>query len=68
MGSNDILDYLEKNRDRWFSRSEIKGILKEKCGANVLCKLREWNFVEWKLVKGNNNCYYYEYKRKEVKE
>ncbi len=69
MGEKEVLNFLEKNKDKWFRTYQIREILKERCGASVLRKLRSWKFVEWRTCRGRmGGNLAYEYKWKKVKE
>ena len=66
MSQIDILDFLEKNKEKWFHGKEIFiacGILS--CnGSKSLRKLREYEEIRYKQAKGEKNeRFLYRYKK-----
>jgi len=49
MGQSDILDLLEKHKDRWFSVAEIKEYVDVNSVSVSLKKLRRIQFVQYKM-------------------
>jgi len=69
MGTTEILDFLEENKDKWFRTYQLREQLKERCGATILKKLRYWKLVEWRICKGMmGGNLAYEYKWKKIEE
>lgn len=65
MGQYDVLEFLEKHRDKWFETKEIAKKMRHSRGsvANALCKLRGSYLVDFE-VRGYRRSMSYRYKWK----
>ena len=68
MGQQEVYDFFQKNRKRWFDSRQIAKNLKLSIGSvtNCLKKLRENNALNFKYLKtskSKRNVYFYKYKR-----
>ena len=69
MGTNEILEFLENNKKKWYKTYQLKELLKEKCGDTALKKLRRWNFVKWRSYASMDGGHFgYEYKYIKINE
>ena len=62
ISQSDILEFLKKNKDEWYSTSQIRNKLRFN-PINCLERLRKFRLVEWKIRGYNNNEYFYNYKK-----
>ena len=67
MGQNDILNFLEKHPNKWFTAKEIMkgGGGSSKPPSKSLSKLRRFNLVEFKMEqrKGTIELLFYKHKK-----
>ena len=53
LGQSDVREFLEKNKEQWFSVKEIASSLDVSTSSvqNNVQKLRQWDWVEYKRIR-----------------
>ncbi|MFW5852547.1 MAG: MarR family transcriptional regulator [Nanoarchaeota archaeon] len=60
MGQHEVMDFLVKNKSKWFTSKEIAEGLKCSIGSVTTClaKLRKTNYIEYKEPSDKRNYFY----------
>jgi len=67
MGQETIIQFLEHNKNKWFSSHDLSALTKIGL-ASVSCslkRLRKQKVVKWKMRRATNGTQYYVYSNKE---